>query len=84
MEMYCRYSAHWALWGHPEILEKSLGHLTQLMPPGEAMAKLEDSKGVKWSKMTDPTGVESPSRMSGPTLVVATATIPFILPSFRM
>ena len=38
------------------------------MPPGEAMAKLEGAKGVKWSKMTDPTGIESPSGV-GPALV---------------
>jgi hypothetical protein len=54
MEMYWWHAAHWALWGHPEILEKSLSHLTQLMPPGRAMAKLEGCKGVKWPKMTDP------------------------------
>jgi hypothetical protein len=68
MEMYWWHAAHWALWGHPEILEKSLSHLTQLMPPGQAMAKLEGAKGVKWSKMTDPTGIESPSGV-GPVLV---------------
>jgi len=68
MEMYWWHSAHWALWGHPELLERSLNNLTQLMPPGEAMAKLEGAKGVKWSKMTDPTGIESPSGV-GPALV---------------
>ena len=68
MEMYWWHSAHWALWGHSDILEKSLSRLTQLMPPGEAMAKLEGAKGVKWSKMTDPTGIESPSGV-GPVLV---------------
>jgi len=68
MEMYWWHAAHWALWGHPEILEKSLSHLAQLMPPGRAMAKLEGCKGVKWSKMTDPSGVESPSGV-GPALV---------------
>ena len=68
MEMYWWHAAHWALWGHPEILEKSLSHLAQLMPPGQAMAKLEGCKGVKWSKMTDPSGLESPSGV-GPALV---------------
>jgi hypothetical protein len=68
MEMYWWHAAHWALWGHPEILEKSLSYLTDLMPPGRAMAKLEGAKGVKWSKMTDPTGNESPSGV-GPVLV---------------
>jgi hypothetical protein len=68
MEMYWWHSAHWALWGHPELLEKSLINLPALMPAGEAMAKLEGTKGVKWSKMTDPTGIESPSGV-GPVLV---------------
>jgi hypothetical protein len=68
MEMYWWHAAHWALWGHPEILEKSLSHLTEMMPPGQAMAKLEGCKGVKWSKMTDPSGNESPSGI-GPALV---------------
>jgi hypothetical protein len=68
MEMYWWHSAHWALWGRPELLEKSLANLTQMMPPGREMAKLEGAKGVKWSKMTDPSGVESPSGI-GPALV---------------
>ena len=68
MEMYWWHAAHWALWGRPEILEKSLSHLTELMPPGREMAKREGCQGVKWSKMTDPSGVESPSGI-GPVLV---------------
>jgi hypothetical protein len=68
MEMYWWHAAHWGLWGHPDILEKSLDHLPDMMPPGEAMAKKEGCKGVKWSKMTDPSGAESPSGV-GPVLV---------------
>jgi hypothetical protein len=68
MEMYWWHAAHWGLWGRPEILEKSLDHLSQMMPPGRAMAKLEGCTGVKWSKMTDPSGGESPSGI-GPALV---------------
>jgi hypothetical protein len=30
MEMYWWHAAHWALWGHPELLERSLRNLTQL------------------------------------------------------
>jgi len=68
MEMYWWHAAHWPLWGRADILEKSLNHLEQMMPPGRAMAKREGCKGVKWSKMTDPSGVESPSGI-GPILV---------------
>ena len=68
MEMYWWNSAHWAFWGRPEILEKSLQHLTEMIPPGQAMARREGCEGAKWSKMTDPSGVESPSSI-GPVLV---------------
>ncbi|HZZ27653.1 MAG TPA: hypothetical protein VFE46_06555 [Pirellulales bacterium] len=68
MEMYWWHAAHWALWGRSEILQKSFEHLKQMMPPGQAMAQREGCKGVKWSKMTDPSGVESPSGI-GPVLV---------------
>jgi hypothetical protein len=68
LEMYWWHAAHWALWGRPEILEKSLNSLPRLMPAGRAMAKREGCKGVKWSKMTDPGGSESPSGV-GPVLV---------------
>lgn len=68
MEMYWWHAAHWGLWGRTDILEKSLSHLEQMMLPGREMAKREGCKGVKWSKMTDPSGVESPSGI-GPILV---------------
>ena len=68
MEMYWWHAAHWGLWGHADILEKSLDHLPDMMPFGEMMAKKEGCRGVKWSKMTDPTGTESPSGV-GPVLV---------------
>lgn len=68
MEMYWWHAAHWALWGRPGILEKSLFNLKKLMPPGEAMAKREGCLGVKWAKMTGPDGEESPSGV-GPVLV---------------
>lgn len=68
MEMYWFHAAHWGLWGHADILERSLRGLKRMMPPGQKMALREKSKGVKWSKMTDPTGEESPSGI-GPALV---------------
>ena len=68
MEMYWWHAAHWALWGRPDLLEKSLAALPAMMPAGQAMAKREGCTGVKWSKMTDPTGIDSPSGV-GPVLV---------------
>jgi len=68
MEMYWWHAAHWAVWNHADILEKSLINLTDMMTPGQLMAKREGATGVKWSKMTDPSGYESPSGI-GPVLV---------------
>ncbi len=41
---------------------------TKWCAPGQAMAEREGCQGVKWSKMTDPSGVESPSSI-GPVLI---------------
>ncbi|MGN6726613.1 MAG: hypothetical protein ACTHLZ_11890 [Tepidisphaeraceae bacterium] len=68
MEMYWWHAAHWAVWGHPELLERSLDSLHAMMPPNAKIAKLEGCGGVKWPKMTDPSGTESPSGV-GPVLV---------------
>lgn len=68
MEMYWWHSAHWALWGRPEILERSLDSLSQLQGPARAMAKRQQCKGSKWPKMTGPDGEESPSGV-GPVLL---------------
>lgn len=68
MEMYWWHAAHWALWGRADLLEKSLSRLPDMMPAGEAMARREGCRGVKWSKMTDPSGSESPSGV-GPVLI---------------
>jgi hypothetical protein len=67
MEMYIWHAAHWALWGHPELLADSLASLERMIPAGQAMAKLERCRGTKWPKMTDPDGNESPSGV-GPVL----------------
>lgn len=67
MEMYLWHGAHWALWGHPELLERSLASLEPMIPAGQAMAKLQSCRGTKWPKMTDPQGNESPSGV-GPVL----------------
>ena len=68
MEMYWWHAAHWAVWGRPEPLERSLDSLKAMMPANAKMAKLEGCSGVKWPKMTDPSGTESPSGV-GPVLV---------------
>jgi hypothetical protein len=68
MEMFWWHAAHWATWGRPELLERSLDSLTAMMPANAKIARLEGCSGVKWPKMTDPTGVESPSGV-GPVLV---------------
>ncbi|HVT90412.1 MAG TPA: hypothetical protein VHD56_16280 [Tepidisphaeraceae bacterium] len=68
MEMYWWHVAHFALWGRPELMERSLDGLHQILPAAQAMAKREGCAGAKWTKMSDPSGDESPSWV-GPMLV---------------
>ena len=69
MEMYWWHTAHFALWGRPELLEHSMRSLeTVLLPKARETARKEGYRGARWQKMTDPNGDETPSWV-GPMLV---------------
>lgn len=68
LEMYFWHEAHFALWNRLPLLEKSLDWYQQILPRAEATAKSQGYTGARWPKMTDPSGVESPSPI-GPFLV---------------
>ena len=61
MEMAWWHGVHFAQWGHPEILEKQM----QWYFHGEATARIiaerQGFRGVRWQKMTDNNGNETPS-----------------------
>jgi protein-glucosylgalactosylhydroxylysine glucosidase len=61
LEMHWWHTAHFALWGRPEILEKSLAWYQQILPQARRIAERQGYKGVRWPKMSGPDGVSSPS-----------------------
>ena len=61
LEMHWWHSAHFALWGRPELLESSLDWYRKVADKARIIAERQGYKGVRWQKMTDPEGRESPS-----------------------
>jgi hypothetical protein len=61
LEMHWWHAAHFAVWGRPEILERSLGWYGKILPAARAIAERQGYRGVRWPKMTGPEGVSSPS-----------------------
>ncbi|WP_052573014.1 hypothetical protein [Haloferula sp. BvORR071] len=61
MEMLPWHAAHFALWGHPEILDRQLHYYRRILPKARETAASQGCKGARWPKMTDPSGSESPS-----------------------
>jgi hypothetical protein len=68
LEMHWWHEAHFALWNHLPLLEKSLGYYQKILPRAEATARKQGYAGARWPKMTGPGGAESPSPV-GPFLV---------------
>lgn len=68
LEMYFWHESHFALWNHPDLLEKSLSWYQKIAVRGRETAKRQGYKGIRWPKMTDPSGRESPSPI-GPFLI---------------
>ncbi len=61
LEMIWWHQSWQALWGHPELLDRTLGWYESVEPMAREIAKRQGFDGVRWMKMTDPSGDESPS-----------------------
>ena len=61
LEMHWWHDAQFALWNQPELLERSLNWYFKAFDSAKALAQRQGYKGVRWQKMTDPAGRESPS-----------------------
>ena len=61
LEMILWHQAQFALWGHPELLERSLSWYFKAEPNARKIARRQGFKGVRWMKMTDPDAGEAPS-----------------------
>ena len=65
LEMHWWHAAHFALWGRPELLERSLDWYRRIMPASRANAQRNGYAGVRWPKMVGPDGEDSPSSVGG-------------------
>jgi hypothetical protein len=64
LEMHAWHAAHFAVWGHPELLERSMGWYEQHLPAARERARAHDALGAWWPKMVGPEGRESPSTIN--------------------
>ena len=63
LEMIWWHQAQFALWGHPELLERSLDWYFRAEPMARKIAQRQGYKGIRWMKMTDPSSEEAPSKV---------------------
>jgi len=64
LEMHPWHSAHFALWGRPQLLDRSMNWYLQTLEGARRRAKANGVKGAWWPKMVGPEGRESPSTVN--------------------
>ena len=68
LEMHWWHGAHFAQWGRPELLLRSLRWYASALPAAREIAQRQGFPGVRWPKQVGPDARESPSSI-GPFLV---------------
>lgn len=63
LEMHWWHAVHFALWQKEEVLEKQMDYYFRIFENARATAKQQGYEGVRWPKMTSPSGLESPSNV---------------------
>lgn len=63
MEMIWWHQAQFALWGHEDLLERTLPWYGKVSGVARDIAARQGFKGLRWMKMTDPDGGEAPSKV---------------------
>lgn len=63
LEMHWWHAAHFPLWNRAYLLERSMGWYESAFPIAKSIAERQGFKGVRWMKMTDPSGIEAPSKV---------------------
>lgn len=61
LEMHYWHSIHFALWNRTDLLEKSLNYYNKIKGKAQETAQRQGFDGLRWPKMTDPSGTDSPS-----------------------
>jgi hypothetical protein len=60
LEMHFWHAAHFAAWGRPELLRRSLDWYRRILPSAQATAVGQGYPGARWPKQVGPDGRESP------------------------
>jgi len=63
LEMHWWHAAHFPMWGRAELLERSLGWYSRILPLARDKAARQGYAGARWPKMTSPDGHDSPSNV---------------------
>jgi len=61
LEMHWWHAVHFAQWGRTDLMEKSLDWYFSVADKAKRIAKRQGFDGLRWQKMTDNEGDESPS-----------------------
>ncbi|MFE1665773.1 hypothetical protein [Microbacterium sp. P02] len=61
LEMHPWHAAHFATWGRPELLERSLPWYETVLDVARATAARQGYSGARWPKQAGPDGRESPT-----------------------
>jgi len=63
LEMIWWHQAQFALWNREHLLDRTLGWYETAKPVAREIARRQHFDGVRWMKMTDPSGTEAPSKV---------------------
>lgn len=63
LEMHLWHAAHFATWGRPELLERSMPWYLSILDQARATAARQGYPGARWPKHVGPDGRESPSHI---------------------
>lgn len=61
LEMHWWHALHFILWNRTGLVEEQMKYYNTIYNQAEKTADFQGYKGVRWPKMTDPSGKESPS-----------------------
>jgi len=63
LEMIWWHQAQFALWNRDTLLDRTLGWYESVEPVAREIARRQGFDGIRWMKMTDPSGTEAPSKV---------------------
>ncbi len=63
LEMIWWHQAQFALWNRAHLLDRTLGWYETVEPIAREIAARQGFEGIRWMKMTDPSGTEAPSKV---------------------